>query len=103
LPDKLEKLPIGEYSVVATQKDWTLPALRFVVHDHDNIQKEIRFPYANLSLTSVPPGATVRQGRTVLGQTPLAVNQLRPGDMRLTVDLPPNAARVDLHLAILAT
>ncbi len=99
IPDKLEKLPVGEYSVVATQKDWTLPPLSITVRDHDNLQRDIKFPYANLSLTSVPSGATVRQGRAVLGQTPLTVNQLRPGDMHVSVDLPPyTIQRLDIHV-----
>jgi formylglycine-generating enzyme required for sulfatase activity len=69
------------------------------IHDHDNLQKEIKFPYGKLSLTSVPSGATVRQGRTILGTTPLAMNQLHPGDMHVTLDLPPyTLQRVDIHI-----
>ena len=99
LPDKLEKLPIGDYSVTATQKDWSLPTVNFSVHDHETVQREIKFPYANVSLTSVPSGATVRQGRVVLGQTPLNLSQIRPGDMHLSLDLAPyTLQRLDLHV-----
>jgi hypothetical protein len=99
LPDKLEKLPVGDYLVTASQHDWKLPPLPITIHDHETAQKEIKFPYANVSLLSAPPGATVREGRTVLGQTPLSLTQLRPGDLHLSVDLPPyTVQRVDLHV-----
>jgi formylglycine-generating enzyme required for sulfatase activity len=99
LPDKLDKLPVGDYSIAAAQGDWKLSPVTITIHDHDNAQKDIKFPYANLSLTSVPPGATVRNGNTVLGQTPLALSQLHPGDYHLSVDLPPyTVQRVDLHI-----
>jgi formylglycine-generating enzyme required for sulfatase activity len=99
LPDELDKLPIGDYFVTVTYQDWTLPAVPISIHDHDSVHKEIKFPYARLDLSSVPPGATVRQGRTVLGQTPLSLNDLRPTDMHLTVDLAPYTLQhVDVHL-----
>jgi len=99
LPDKLEKLPVGDYSITATQADWKLPPLTVSIHDHDNIQKDIKFPYANISLTSVPSGATVRKGNTVLGQTPLSLTQIHPGDMQISVDLAPyTVQRLQLHV-----
>jgi hypothetical protein len=99
VPDKLDKLPAGDYMITATQQDWTLPPMPITIHDHDNLQKDIKFPYANVSLSSVPPGATVRDGRTVLGQTPLSLTQFRPRDLHLSIDLPPYAVqRVDIHV-----
>jgi hypothetical protein len=89
VPDKLEKLPVGDYLVTASLEDWALPPIPITIHDHDNAQKDIKFPYANVSIVSVPPGATVRDGRNVLGQTPLSLTQLRPRDLQLSVDLPP--------------
>jgi len=99
LPDTLEKLPIGDYLVTASLQDWKLPPLPITIRDQENVQKEIKFPYAKVSILSAPPGATVREGRTVLGQTPLSLTQLRPGDMHLSVDLPPyTLQRLDLHV-----
>lgn len=89
LPDKLDKLPVGDYLITASLEDWKLPALPISIHAHETVQKEIKFPYANVSIASTPSGATVRDGRTVLGQTPLALNQIRPRDFHLSVDLPP--------------
>jgi len=53
------------------------------------VQKEIKFPYANATITSNPPGAVVRNGRTALGQTPLSLAQQRPGTLNLSIDLVP--------------
>lgn len=99
VPDKLDKLPVGDYLVTASQRDWKLPPLPITIHDQENAQKEIKFPYASLSITSAPAGATVREGRAVLGQTPLSLTQLRPRDLHLSVDLPPYAfQRLDIHV-----
>jgi formylglycine-generating enzyme required for sulfatase activity len=99
VPDKLDKLPIGDYLVTASLQDWTLPPVPITIHDQESAQKEIKFPYASVSIVSAPPGATVREGRTILGQTPLSLTQLRPRDMHLSVDLPPyTLQRMDVHV-----
>ena len=89
LPDKLDKLPIGDYLVTVVLQDWKLPPVRITIHDHDNAQKEIKFPYATVNIASTPSGATIRQGNKVLGQTPLTLSQVHPGEMQLSADLPP--------------
>lgn len=99
VPDKLENLAVGDYVITPTQQDWTLAPVTVTIHDHDNVQKELKFPYASVSLTTTPPGATVRDGRNVLGQTPLSLPQLRPKDLHLSVDLAPyTIQRLDLHV-----
>jgi len=89
IPDKIQDLPIGDYLVTAAQRDWQLPAVPVSIRDHDNVQKDIKFPYGNLIISSTPSGATVRSENTVLGQTPLTLSQVRPKDFHLSVDLPP--------------
>jgi Sulfatase-modifying factor enzyme 1/PEGA domain len=99
IPDKLDKLPIGDYSIVATQRDWKLPAKALSIRDNETTQKIIDFPYAKVSITSTPSGATIRDGRTVLGQTPLSMAQVHPRDFHVTVDLPPYATQhLDFHV-----
>jgi hypothetical protein len=99
VPDKLQALPIGDYVLTASQGDWQLPSVPVTIKDHDNLIKDIKFPYANVSLLSTPTGATVRDGRTVLGVTPLTLSQIRPKDLHLSVDLPPyTLQRVDIHV-----
>ena len=97
VPDKLEKLPVGDYQLLASQGDWKLAPETITIHDQDNVQKEIKFPYASVTLTSEPAGATVREGHTILGKTPLSLANLHPGTMNLSLDLPPyTLARVAL-------
>jgi len=99
VPDKVSKLPIGDYTLTASQGDWTLPSMPVSITDGNTTAKEIKFPYAKVTITSTPNGATVRQGRTVLGTTPLTLPQIRPTDMHLTLDLPPyTIAALDLHI-----
>jgi hypothetical protein len=99
LPDKLEKLPVGTYTITATQNDWKLPPFTLTIKDNENSHKDIKFPYATVAITSTPAGATVREGHTILGQTPLTLNQVRPRDFHLSVDLPPyNLQRLDFHV-----
>jgi len=99
IPDKLDKLPIGNYSLTPSQGDWTLPPLNLLIRENVTAQKDVKFPYANVSITSVPSGATVREGRTVLGQTPLSLSPFRPRDVHLSIDLPPYTVQhVDLQV-----
>jgi len=89
LPDTLQNLPVGSYQLTVWQHDWKLQPITLTIHDQENVQKEIKFPYANLTINSVPSGATVRTGHTVLGKTPLSLPEFRPGDANFSVDLPP--------------
>jgi formylglycine-generating enzyme required for sulfatase activity len=99
VPDKIAALAIGDYMLTASQGDWQLPSVPITVKDHDNLTRDIKFPYASVSLTSAPSGATVRDGRTVLGVTPLTLSQIRPRDLHVSLDLPPYAVqRVEIHV-----
>ena len=99
VPDKIQDLPVGSYQLVATQHDWKLAPITLVVRPKENVQETVKFPYASLLLTSTPPGATVRNGRTVLGVTPLDLKEMHPGMLHLSLDLPPyTLQRLDLNL-----
>jgi hypothetical protein len=89
VPDQLADLPVGNYQITVRQHDWELPPMTLVLHGHDTVQKEIKFPYGSLSLSTEPEGATVRKDNIVLGQTPLTLSQVHPGAMNLSIDLPP--------------
>ena len=99
LPDKIADLPVGAYQLVAKQHDWTLPPMTVNLHSQENLQETVKFPYATLALDSAPSGATVRNGHTILGRTPLTLNDLHPGTMHLSFDLPPyTLQRFDIDL-----
>jgi hypothetical protein len=88
-PEKLTGLAVGDYQLTVRQHDWQLPAMPITVRDRDDLQKQVVFPFGSISIESTPPGATVRNGNVILGQTPLSLPQLHPGQMNLSVDLPP--------------
>ena len=89
LPETLDHLPVGVYQLAAQMPDWQLPPQTLTLHNHENLQKQVQFPFASAMVATVPPGATVRNGKAILGQTPLNLTQLHPGTMNLSVDLPP--------------
>jgi hypothetical protein len=99
LPDKLDDLPVGAYQLSATLQDWKLPSKTITLHPDENLQEFVKPPYATLALQSDPPGATVRNGRTVLGQTPVTLRNQRPGTLHLSFDLAPYTLQwVDVDL-----
>lgn len=99
VPDRLPGILVGVYQLTAQQHDWKLLPITITVHTQENVQQAIKFPYASLVLDSVPAGATVRNGHTVLGQTPLNLKEQRPGNLRLSLDLPPYTIQwLDLNL-----
>jgi hypothetical protein len=104
VPDKLPGLPVGVYQLSAQINDWTLPPATLTLHPDENLQQEIKIPYATLTVQTVPPGATVRNGRNVIGQTPVTLSQIRPGKQHLSLDLPPyTVASLDVDLPGFAT
>ena len=99
LPDKLSGLPVGVYQLAPALDDWRLPVQTITLHPDENLQQTINPPYATLQLASDPPGAAVRNGRDLLGQTPLTLDHQRPGALHLSVDLPPYRLQmVDIDL-----
>lgn len=99
VPDKLDKLPVGDYQLTAWQRDWKLPPITVSIHDHETIDQAIKFPFGSITVVSVPPGATVRQGNQIAGKTPYELFNLRPGDFSFSVDLPPyQIERFTIHV-----
>jgi formylglycine-generating enzyme required for sulfatase activity len=99
VPDHLDGVPAGDYQLVAALGDWKLPPMTITVHDRDQATQVIKFPFGTVHLDSTPPGATVRNGHTVVGTTPLDLTQQKPGAYRYSVDLAPNEVQwVDANL-----
>lgn len=98
-PTQLTGLVEGAYSVVVTHNNWTLPAQTIVIHDRDDLQQTITFPYAQFNLSSTPSGATVRSGHTIVGQTPFSLVDQLPGTLHFSVDFPGyKVERFDVNL-----
>jgi hypothetical protein len=85
---ELSGLPPGKYAVTARSAGW--PEIRQEVNVDAGRAAEVavHFKSGSLRLDSDPTGATVRLGETVLGQTPLAIPQLPPGECQLSLEYP---------------
>jgi len=84
----LSGLPPGKYDVTAHADGWP------EIHEEVNLDAgrtteiAIHFKSGSLRLDSDPAGAAVRLGETVLGQTPLVIPQLPPGECQLSLEYP---------------
>jgi hypothetical protein len=81
-------LPPGKYVVTARSDGWPDSTVEASIQAGGTAELTLDFASGSLRLDSVPTGANVRLGQTVLGRTPLAVPQLPPGECALTLDYP---------------
>jgi hypothetical protein len=86
LPASFDRLPEGDYTVNVTHKGWQVAPATLTVVDGKEAVREFKFGYGSITLQSDPPGATVYRDRTVIGQTPLVLSELRPGLYRYTIE-----------------
>ena len=84
----LPELPPGKYIVTARSAGWPEIKQSVIVDAGHTSEVAINFKGGSLRLDSVPNGATVRLGTTVLGRTPLLIPQLPPGDCQLSLEYP---------------
>lgn len=82
----LAALPAGKYAVTARSAGWPEIRQEATVDAGRTSELTVNFPCGSLRLDSDPAGATVRQGKTVLGKTPLTIPQLPPGECELNLE-----------------
>ena len=84
LPARLEDVPVGDYSLSVTRRDWKLDsdvsAIRGGVTT--NITE---FPYGSISVTSTPTGLVVSTNGVEIGKTPITLRELKPAAYNLTI------------------
>jgi hypothetical protein len=78
----------GKYAVIAKSEGWPDVSGEAEVAAGGTAEITLDFKSGSLRLDSLPTGATVVWGQTVLGKTPLVVAQLPPGECALTVNYP---------------
>jgi hypothetical protein len=84
----LPGLPAGKYVLTARSEGWPDIRQEVSVTVGGTAEAAVNFKSGSLRLDSDPTGATVRFGQTVLGQTPLVIPQLPPGECPLTLEYP---------------
>jgi hypothetical protein len=84
----LSRLPPGKYTVIARAEGWPEIRAEATVQAGKTAEVAIHFPSGSLKLDTDPAGATVKQGKAVLGKTPLVIPQLPVGDVTLSLEYP---------------
>ncbi|HVZ63951.1 MAG TPA: PEGA domain-containing protein [Lacunisphaera sp.] len=78
----------GTYGITARAEGWPDMNEKVRVEAAKTAEASFAFKFGSLKLTSDPSGATVKNGSTVLGKTPLSIAQLPPGECDLKLELP---------------
>lgn len=84
----LAGLPPGKYNVKARAEGWPEIHQEVTVDVGRATEIAMNFKGGSLRLDSDPTGASVRQGDSVLGRTPLVIPQLPPGECQLFLEYP---------------
>ncbi len=79
-PAVLDKIPAGNYKLVISKKDFPDHTEKVEVRHNEKTKAFWKFPYGAVKIVTTPPGAKVRQDGKVLGETPLTLKNLLPGE-----------------------
>jgi hypothetical protein len=82
----LRDLPTGVYDAVARQGDWELRD-RIEIKRGEVALKTFQFANGSVKIISAPSGATVSLGEKELGQTPLLLDEVKPGEVSYQLQL----------------
>ncbi len=88
LGQALPNLPPGKYAVKLRAEGWPDASGEVDVPPGQQTEATINFPSGSLRLDTVPSGAIVKQGKALLGKTPLVIPQLPPGENSLSLEYP---------------
>jgi len=78
----------GKYTLTARSEGYREITREVSVEATRTTEAAVHFKSGSLRVDSLPAGATVKFGHTVLGQTPLVVPQLPPGELSFTLEYP---------------
>ena len=77
-PTVLPGLPAGKYQLRMWRQDY-VKDLSVDLKRWGTLPVKVEFEYGQVAVASDPPGATLYSGKKELGQTPLTLNELKPG------------------------
>lgn len=92
-PGDEERLPTGEYVVSIVHPHLGEQTRQVTVERRQPARLMVYFPYGRVKVTSKPAGATVFQDQTRMGATPLEFEMVRPGKVRLRLEMEGCAAQ----------
>ncbi|MEA3189300.1 MAG: eukaryotic-like serine/threonine-protein kinase [Chthoniobacter sp.] len=82
------ELPSGEHEVAAAYRDWPTERRVVTIENHHEATAAFDFHYGSVKLTSAPGGATVLSGSAEIGETPLLLEDVKPGAVEFELRLP---------------
>jgi eukaryotic-like serine/threonine-protein kinase len=85
-PALLGDLPTGVYEVIARKGDWELKDQIEIKRGEVGL-KTFQFANGSVKIISAPAGATVSSGGEKLGQTPLLLDDIKPGEVSYQLQL----------------
>jgi hypothetical protein len=91
-PLVIPQLPPGPAQLSLEYPSWPVAFLKTTITENAEAAETVRLPHGKLTVESFPAGATVLQGKRSLGQTPLVLERVPAGSMKLTLqakDFPP--------------
>ena len=86
MPTLVRDLPTGIYEVTAKRDDWELRD-GVAIKKGEVAIKTFEFANGSVKIISAPAGATVSQGTTELGATPLLLDEVHPGEVSYELHL----------------
>jgi TonB family protein len=86
-PATLAGLPTGDYVVTFQRQGWPGHTENATVERGKTAHVTSKFPGGSVTITSTPGGANVIRDGATLGQTPLTLNDLQPGEVTYSLDL----------------
>jgi TonB family protein len=87
-PATVGDLPIGDYVVTFKREGWPNHTENVSVERSKSAHVSTKFSGGTVTISSTPAGARVALNGNPLGQTPLTLNDVQPGEVTYSLDLP---------------
>jgi len=98
LPAHIEDVPVGNYSLSITRRDWELDSVVSAVRGSVTTKK-MEFSYGSIEVTSEPTGLVVLKNGVEIGKTPITLQELKPATYNLTVSDGDNDLMADVGVS----
>jgi len=86
-PATLAGLPTGDYVITFKRQGWPDHTENATIERAKTAQVTSKYPGGSVTISSTPTGASVIRDGETLGQTPLTLNDLQPGEATYALEL----------------